>query len=205
MKTLILASRSPRRVELLKRIGLPVDVIISSVEETPGRGESPRETAIRLAEAKAGDVAPTHPDRWVIGADTVVVVDGEIFGKPVGPEDGRRMLSRLSGRTHIVVTGFAVVRQDRGVVESRAVETEVDVKPLTRREIDGYLATGEPADKAGAYAIQGVGAFMVTAIRGSYTNVVGLPVCELVDLLEELGAARIFPSGPGGAGEGRGW
>jgi len=200
MKRLILASGSPRRAELLRRIGLDFDIIPSPVEETPGKGEMPRDCSIRLAEAKARHVALAHSGRWVIGADTIVVLDGQMFGKPDGLDDARRMLRRLSGRTHRVITGFSVVREDKGVAESRAVETEVDVKPLSEREIEGYLATGEPSGKAGAYAIQGVGAFMVTSIRGSYTNVVGLPVCELLGLLEDLGAARVF-SGPG---DGRG-
>jgi len=183
-------------VELLQRIGLTADVIASRVEEIPEKGEIPGEFAIRIAEAKARHVALDHPKRWVIGADTVVVSDGEMFGKPVDLDDARQTLERLSGRTHHVITGFAVVREDLRVVESRAVETEVDIKQLSEHEIEGYLATGESSGKAGAYAIQGIGSFMVRSIRGSYTNVVGLPVCELLDLLEEMGAARIF-SGTG--------
>lgn len=196
MNKLILASASPRRVELLQRIGLDFDVVPSHVEEIPGKGETPGDCTCRLAEAKARQVALKHPGRWVIGADTLVVLDGEMFGKPDGTDDTRRMLRRLSGRTHRVITGFSVVHEDKGVIETRIVETEVDVKPLSEREIEGYLATGEPLGKAGAYAIQGVGAFMVTSIRGSYTNVVGLPLCELLALLEELGAAGVF-AGPG--------
>ena len=195
---LILASRSPRRCELLKQMGLDFDVIPSRVEEGDLlRGESPREHVLRLSEAKALDVGTQHPDDWVIGADTIVYVDGTLLGKPKDREEAMEMLRQLSGKEHSVLTGFSVNHVGNGKKNQEAVQTSVKVKPLTETEMRWYVQTGEPFDKAGGYGIQGIGSFMIESIRGSYTNVVGLPVCELVQMLSRLGAITISESGFG--------
>ena len=192
---LILASRSPRRYELLKQVGLEVDVIPSRVEEDFGTGESPRRHVLRLAEAKALDVGNQHPDRWVLAADTIVYVDHSILGKPKSREEAKKMLRRLSGKEHRVLTGFSVYHLERRKGSREAVQTAVKVKNLTRSEIDWYVNTGEPYDKAGGYAIQGMGSFMIESIKGSYSNVVGLPLCELIQMLSRLGALTISECG----------
>jgi septum formation protein len=188
---LILASKSPRRYELLKQVGLEFDVIPSRVDEDFVKGESPRKHVLRLAEAKALDVGNRHPDRWVVAADTIVYVDHAILGKPRSREEAKKMLRRLSGKEHRVLTGFSVLHLERGKGDREAVQTAVKVKKLTQTEIDWYIQTGEPFDKAGAYAVQGIGSFMIESIKGSYTNVVGLPICELIQMLSRLGALRI--------------
>jgi septum formation protein len=192
---LILASKSPRRYELLKQVGLDFEVIPSRVIEDFVQKESPQEHVIRLAEAKARDVASGYPDRWVIAADTIVTINGTILGKPKNREEALEMLLRLSGQDHWVLTGFSVCHLGRGVNDKEAVQTTVRVKPLTTVEMDWYVRTGEPFDKAGGYAIQGIGSFMIESIRGSYTNVVGLPLCELIQMLNRLGAIAITESG----------
>ena len=192
---LILASKSPRRYELLKQVGLDFEVIPSRVMEDIVQKESPQEHVIRLAEAKARDVASGYPDRWVIAADTIVYINGTILGKPKNREEALEMLLRLSGQEHWVLTGFSVCHLGRGVNDKEAVQTTVRVKPLTTVEMDWYVRTGEPFDKAGGYAIQGIGSFMIESIRGSYTNVVGLPLCELIQMLNRLGAIKISEQG----------
>jgi septum formation protein len=193
---LILASKSPRRCELLKRIGLDFDVVPHRVDEGDLiQGECPREHVLRLSEAKASDVGNRYPDRWVIGADTLVYVDGALLGKPKNREEAMEMLGRLNGKEHGVLTGFSVNHLGRGKRDHEAVQTSVKVKPLTETEMRWYVQTGEPFDKAGGYGIQGIGSFMIESIRGSYTNVVGLPVCELVQMLSRLGAITISESG----------
>lgn len=190
---LILASASPRRRTLLSRTGLLFTVIASTVDENGGPTGDPALFVRTLAAAKAGEIAQAHPKAWVIGADTVVVVDGEILGKPVDEADARSMLKRLSGRGHEVHTGFCVMRKADEKRFTRSVCTRVYFRGLTGREIEWYVGTGEPFDKAGAYGIQGQGAFLVTRIEGSYTNVVGLPVSELMDLLldQKIGAFSV--------------
>jgi septum formation protein len=188
---LILASKSPRRYELLKQMGLDAEVIPSQVIEDFVQAESPREHVIRLAEAKARDVASKYLDRWVVAADTIVCINGSILGKPKCREEGVEMLRRLSGQEHRVLTGFSVCHLEKGEGDREAVQTVVRMKPLTSAEIEWYVQTGEPFDKAGGYAIQGIGSFMIESIRGSYTNVVGLPLCELIQMLNRLGAIKI--------------
>ena len=193
---LILASRSPRRYELLKQMGLDFDVIPSRVEEgdlLPG--ESARGHVLRLSEAKAFEVGNQYPDDWVIGADTVVYVDGTVLGKPKNREEAMEMLGQLSGKEHSVLTGFSVNHIGKGKKNREAVQTSVKVKSLTEAEMRWYVQTGEPFDKAGGYGIQGIGSFMIESIRGSYTNVVGLPVCELIQMLSRLGALTISECG----------
>lgn len=182
---LILASASPRRRMLLELIGLKFETIPSDVDETLSLGEDPSPFAMRMAvhkaEAVAASVGALNSSTVVLGADTIVVVDRSIWGKPADREDARRMLEQLSGRTHIVTTGYCLVGAGRQ--KSGTVSTEVVFKSLDSHEISAYLDEGEWHDKAGAYAVQGRGAFMVRAITGSYTNVVGLPLCEVVEAL----------------------
>jgi septum formation protein len=180
---LILASASPRRNYLLAQAGLRFVVIPGEVDESEVSAGSPDDLVRLLAEAKAGDIASRYPAAWVIGADTVVVIDGQILGKPADRDQARDMLTRLSGQWHRVHTGYAIVCLDKARRFSATVTTEVEFKDLSPAEIEWYLQTGEPFDKAGAYAIQGIGTFLVRRINGSYTNVVGLPVCEVIEVL----------------------
>lgn len=197
-ETIVLASASPRRRELLASVGISFSVVPSRVPEEVCPGESPEEHVLRLSREKAREVAarPEVPGRWFIGSDTVVLLDGTILGKPRDAVDAAAMIRSLSGRTHRVLSGYAVFDRRSGVDTAGTASTRVRFKELTEEEIAGYIATGEPFDKAGAYAIQGIGAFMVRAIEGSYTNVVGLPLCEVVEVLEELGAVRLFADSP---------
>lgn len=186
---IILASASPRRKELLEQLGYRFEVIPSQADEQEVPGETPEEHVERLSLDKAREVS-TRDDidsRWIIGSDTIVLRDGVILGKPTDDEDAAGILASLSGRAHRVLSGYAILDRKTGESRSAAVATRVNFRTLTAAEIAGYIASGEPADKAGAYAIQGLGAFMVERIEGSYSNVVGLPLCELVLALEELG------------------
>jgi len=192
---LILASESPRRYELLMQMGLDFEVIPSKIFEGFVQAESPKDHVIRLAEAKAREVASKYPDRWVVAADTIVCINGSILGKPQGREEAVEMLRRLSGQDHRVLTGFSVCHSRRGESDREVVQTVVRMKPFTSAEIDWYVGTGEPYDKAGGYAIQGIGSFMIESIQGSYTNVVGLPLCELIQMLNRLGAITISEFG----------
>jgi len=191
----ILASKSPRRYELLKQIGLDFEVVPSRVIEDFVETETPQDHVIRLADAKAQDVMKGYPDRWVIAADTIVTINGSILGKPKNREEAKRMLHRLSGQEHWVMTGFSVSHLEKGKSDKEAVQTAVKVKTLTSKEMEWYVRTGEPYDKAGGYAIQGIGSFMIESIRGSYTNVVGLPLCELIQMLNRLSAIKISEQG----------
>lgn len=185
---LILASASPRRSEFLRRMGLDFEVIPSGADEAFCRGETPREHVLRLAEEKALAIARRHPDAWVLGADTVVIVDGEVLGKPGSPAEARDMLGKLSGREHEVLTGFSIVRMETGTRIREVVESSVRFREIGGDEMAWYTFSEEPYDKAGAYAVQGMGAFFIREIRGSCTNVAGLPLCEVVDALKRAGA-----------------
>jgi septum formation protein len=177
---LILASASTRRQRLLAELGLKFKVLPASVPEEPNPGESPAAFVLRLARAKAGEVSRQHPGSWVLGADTIVVFAGRIIGKPADSADAERLLILLSGNRHEVLTGFCLCRGKDQVVVSRVVRTEVEFAPFGKDIAAAYVATGEPLDKAGAYGIQGVGGFLVAGINGSYSNVVGLPLAEVV-------------------------
>ena len=181
---LILASSSPRRKKLLKQVGLRFEVVPSEVEEKVKDGENPVEHVLRLAEEKASNVANNSKDSWVIAADTIVLVNGEILGKPVRKQEAYQMLLKLSGKEHRVITGFCILNTGNGESIKESVETTVTFKELTEEEIQRYIKTRESFDKAGGYAIQGKGSFMVRGIKGSYTNVVGLPICEVVEALQ---------------------
>ena len=180
---LVLASASPRRQDFLARLGLQFQVAPADIDETLLPGESPEPFARRMAAAKAEVVARERLDACVIGADTVVALDGTVFGKPRDPDDALAILQALRGRTHQVITGVAVVCPTRGIGEVFTVTSEVSFAAFPDEILRAYIATGEPMDKAGAYAIQGRGAFLVRAIGGSCSNVVGLPVHDLVSVL----------------------
>ena len=211
---IVLASASPRRQELLRNAGIPFAVEPANIDETPRAGEAPRECAERLAREKALAVWRTRPQDWVLGADTIVVVDDAILGKPVDPADAVRMLRLLSGRVHRVITGVCVVeavasrqlpvagqatpqaaqsrrnsceisRTENGELRTASETTLVTMNELSDEEIRDYVATGEPMDKAGAYAIQGVASRWIPRIEGDYSNVVGLPVALVNRMLRE--------------------
>lgn len=184
---MILASASPRRQELLARLGLPFTVEVSDEPEEVEAGLPPDKLVLALAERKARAVAGRCRAGLVIGGDTVVALGGEILGKPADDAEAAAMLGRLSGRPHEVWTGLAVVEAASGRVERRAVPSTLVVRTLTAAEIAAYAATGEGRDKAGAYAIQGAGGDLVEALFGCWANVVGLPLCETAALLRRFG------------------
>jgi septum formation protein len=186
----VLASQSPRRRELLRLIGIAHDVVPAHLDESLLPGEEPVAHAERLARAKAAAVAARHPHAAVIGADTVVVLDGYILGKPADRAEAARTLRRLSGRTHTVHTAVAVARD--GQVESGVESVEVTFRPLSDAQIAAYVATGEPMDKAGAYGIQGYGAVIVERVHGDFFAVMGLALGRLVGLLERMGLSYSF-------------
>ena len=188
----ILASASPRRRELLAQIGLSFIVVPSRLQEINQSGMKPHLHATYFAEAKARDVADRYPNRWVLGADTIVILGQEILGKPADPPEAFSTLSRLAGRSHSVITGICLMHPGIEVVESEWVETKVFMRSLSAGDIEGYIRTGEPMDKAGAYGIQGIGGCLVQRIEGSYSNVVGLPLCETLELLRRHGVTDFF-------------
>lgn len=189
---LILASASPRRKALLTQVGLPYSAIRSMAREGKPSGQ-PEEIVRVLAGKKAIKVRDAGTEGWILGADTLVLIDHAVLGKPESSTDAARMLATLSGREHRVITGFCILDPAGNEVHSEAVTTWVSFASLSRNEIEGYVATGEPFGKAGGYAIQGIGAFLVEAIRGSYTNVVGLPICTVIRALKNAGALKTFP------------
>ena len=184
---LILASQSPRRRHLLEQAGLSFSVIPSRFDEKSVGETSPVAYVRTAGEGKARDVSIRYPLSWVIGADTIVLINGDVLGKPGSEQDARSMLQRLSGKTHKVLTGYAIFCRANNITHSAVVSTQVFFKHLTDAEIEWYIHTQEPYDKAGAYAIQGLGTFLVKGINGSYTNVVGLPVCEVIEFLRQRG------------------
>ena len=184
---IILASKSPRRSYLLKNAGLQFSVIPSNFKENAVLPASPEVYVETVARSKTRTVADRYPESWVIGADTIVLIEGVILGKPRTETEAFTMLNRLSNKAHQVLTGYHIYCKSNNRMASDVVSTTVFFKKLTRREIHWYIGTGEPFDKAGAYAIQGVGSFLVKSINGSYTNVVGLPVCEVVDFFLKEG------------------
>ncbi len=190
---IVLASSSPRRKELLQSVGIEFEVIEPSSDESLLDKENPEDYVLRLSTEKALSVSKNlEVDVLIIGADTIVVVDNKILGKPMDEEDAEAMLNKISGGTHHVLTAFSIINAKHEILHKHVVGTEVIVKTLEPKEIEGYIKTGEPMDKAGAYGIQGIGAFMIKGIRGSYTNVVGLPLVEVIEALTKLGAPRLF-------------
>jgi nucleoside triphosphate pyrophosphatase len=188
---LILASKSPRRRYLLEQAGLKFSVIPSSIDESKIPLCAPEIYVRILSEAKAHDISKKYPEKWVIGADTIVLKNGDILGKPASRDEARNMLKQLSGQVHRVLTGYAVCCKAKNKMFSETVKTDVLFKHLTHDEIEWYVHTKEPFDKAGSYAIQGFGTFLVKSINGSYTNVVGLPVCEVIEFLIKEGVIDI--------------
>jgi septum formation protein len=196
---LILASASPRRRRLLTQIQIPFRVVPGAVDENE-TGHEPTEMCRRLAEKKAIQVCSLAGPFWILGADSIVVISDRVLGKPRDEAEAGAMLSLLSGKEHRVVTGFCILDPSGQTAHSEAVSTAVCFKPLNDAEIQSYIRTGEPFGKAGAYAIQGIGAFMVESISGSYTNVVGLPVCAVIKALIRVGALARFPVLSSGSG-----
>ena len=190
---LVLASVSPRRKELLTQIGIPFESVDSGIEETVHEMLSPIELPCRIAVRKAESVQHLFPQRWILGADTIVVLKNKVFGKPRDTRECREMLFSLRGKNHRVITGFCLVDPGGVSVRVEAVTTRVKVKKMNEGEIEAYIKTGEPFGKAGGYAIQAIGSFMIEHIKGSYTNVVGLPVCEVVGSLVACGGLKGFP------------
>jgi septum formation protein len=194
---IILASASPRRIALLAQIGLPVRVHPSALaEDGAGEGGDPAARASSLALTKARQVAGALGHGLVIGADTIVVCQGEILGKPRDRREAQEFLLRLAGRRHRVITGVAVVEAETGRAEVATAETVVRMRAFDAGEASAYVATGEPLDKAGAYAIQGRGALLIEGIEGDYTNVVGLPLTTLAALLQRFGVNIWHPDRP---------
>ena len=211
----VLASGSPRRKELLERLGFSVKAIPAQIPEELLPDERAENYVKRLAREKVLSVVnrirttqydsqPTRVSRvtgkavdgslrWVVGADTVVVVDERILEKPKDNVDAYEMLLTLGGREHVVLTGFCIFDMQKEKEGIQAVKTNVRFKPLTKSEVEKYVSVGESMDKAGAYAVQGVGAYLAESIEGSYTNIVGLPLCQVVQMMEEMGAREVLP------------
>ncbi len=185
--SIILASASPRRKLLLEELGVQFECIPADIDETVIASEQPKELAARLALAKANVIATQYPDRFVLGADTDVEIDGEILGKPRDAEDARRILAMIAGRAHTVWGGCALVNIAHQVSEVVVSETKVTMMPISEDEIRRYVETGEPMDKAGAYAVQGIGSQLISHIDGSYPNVVGLDTPKVIRLLKKHG------------------
>ncbi|MBX3132457.1 MAG: septum formation inhibitor Maf [Gemmatimonadaceae bacterium] len=189
----ILASQSPRRRELLALVGIDHEVMPADINEDVRAGEEAVPYTERLAREKAAVIAARHPEAYVIAADTTVVVDGDIVGKPEDEADAKRMLRRLSGRSHVVCTGIAVAHGAR--TESAVEQVTVTFRALSDEDIEAYVATGEPMDKAGAYGIQGWGATIVERVEGDYFSVMGLGARRVVELFERMGVIYRFAVG----------
>lgn len=186
---IILASQSPRRKVLLEKLNIPFHIIASRIRELPPMGERPNAYSARLALEKAMEVAESYPDHLIIGADTVVAIQDTIMGKPSSKNEAIVMLSRLSGNWHEVWTGICLYHKQSSTQKLRAVCSEVRFRNLSEEEIIQYVETGEPMDKAGAYAIQERGKSLVRELKGSYHNVIGLPTMELGKMLQDLGVS----------------
>ena len=194
---IILASSSPRRKELFELAGLPFQIQIADIDETPIDNESARDLVQRLALQKAERVAKDNPNSWVIGADTVVAVDGTILGKPADREDAKRMLLSLAGRKHEVLGGVSLVCSSEGASHVWLSVSEVEFYPLSDELVVQYVSTDEPYDKAGGYAIQGVAGQFVKEVSGSYSNIVGLDIAALVQRLYEQGIVGVVSTSTG--------
>jgi len=189
---LMLASDSPRRRDILTQLRIPFRQVSSNSEEKKAAGDPMKDVCL-IAERKAMAVRPSEPSSWIMAADTVVVLGDNVMGKPTDAREAFAMLTNLDGKSHRVITGLCILSPIGTRALCDSVVTEVRFRDIAESEINAYIATGEPFGKAGAYAIQGIGAFMVEGITGSYTNVVGLPACVLVKALIEAGAIAQFP------------
>ena len=184
---IVLASESTRRIDILRTLGVSFSIIPPDIDEAKKPDETPKDYVSRVAHEKAQKVGELFPDKWIIGADTVVVHKGKVLGKPKSEDEAFVMLKRLRGNWHKVYTGYCVLNVSRGITYRDVAETKVFIKDLTDEEIEKYIKTSEPLDKAGSYAVQGKGGYMVKEIKGSYSNVVGLPICEITEVLLSLG------------------
>ena len=187
MKKIILASASPRRKEILKKTGLKFKVVASDCAERMDRGVNPHRLARLISREKAESVACRYRDAVVIAADTFIVFQDRLLGKPHTVKEARGMLKTLSGKRHLVITGFTIIDAETGKMVSRSVETKVFLKELTMKQIEVYVRSGEPLEKAGGYAIQGFGSVIIRRIEGDYYNVMGLPLSALVEGLKKVG------------------
>jgi septum formation protein len=185
--SIVLASESTRRVDILRTLGISFSIIPPDIDETKLKDETPQEFVARISYEKANKVGRHFPEKWVIAADTIVVLKGKVLGKPKDERDAFNMLRTLRGKWHKVITGYCVLNLLKNVVYRDIVETKVFVRHMTDDEITRYIKTSEPMGKAGSYAVQGKGGYMVKEIKGSYTNVVGLPICEIAEALLSLG------------------
>ena len=185
--SIVLASESTRRVDILRSLGISFSIIPPDVDETKHRDETYREFVERISYEKARKVGKHFPDKWVIAADTIVVLKGKVLGKPKNERDAFNTLKTLGGKWHKVITGFCVLNVLQDITYCNIVETKVFMKNMTDDEIIRYIKTSEPMGKAGSYAVQGRGGYMVKEIKGSYTNVVGLTICEIAEALLSLG------------------
>jgi septum formation protein len=185
--SIILASESTRRVDILRSLGISFSIIPPDIDERRNKDESPRDFVLRISHEKARKVGDHFPDKWVIGADTIVINKGKVMGKPKDEADAFNMLKSLRGKWHKVMTGYCVLNASKDIMYRDAVETRVFVRDLSDEEIVRYINTSEPLGKAGSYAVQGKGGYMVKEIKGSYSNVVGLPICEVAEVLLSLG------------------
>ncbi|UCE19616.1 MAG: septum formation inhibitor Maf [Gemmatimonadota bacterium] len=199
MSELILASASPRRAKLLRQIGIDFEQMTSRVEKERTDATDPRNLVLMLSKRKAEDVARKFSTGWVLGADTVVVLEERILGKPGSRNSAVEMLRSLSGREHSVFTGLTLIDSGNGRAVSQFEETRVWMRPLSEKDIEEYVATGEPLGKAGSYAIQGLGALLVERIAGCYYNVVGLPLVRLFRMMGEIGYPFRWSVCPGAA------
>ena len=188
----VLASSSPRRRELLASIGLEFDVIPSHIPEERREGEAPEQYVARLSREKARAISDKSESRWIIAADTTVALDDLLLEKPADAEDAKRMLAVIAGKTHVVYTGVTLTRSDPHYIDTHVATTEVRMLPMTTRDIDWYVATREPLDKAGAYAAQGIGGMFIDSVHGSFTNVVGLPLALLFQMLRKAGIDPLY-------------
>lgn len=185
--SIILASESPRRVDILRTLGVSFSIIPPKIDETQRKDELPKNYVSRISFEKAQSVGVHFPDKWIVGADTVVVFKNKIMGKPKDERDAFKMLKTLSGKWHRVITGFCILNISKDIIYRDVVETKVFLREMSDLEIIRYINTSEPLGKAGSYAVQGKGGYMVKEIKGSFTNVVGLPICELAEALLSLG------------------
>ena len=184
----VLASASPRRREILQSVGLKFKIIPADVNEDYLAGESPRQHVKRLSLDKAMAFAKKNKNAWILGADTIVVIDGVILGKPANKKQAKNMLEKLSGREHKVFTGYTIANMESKICTTEVVQSTVKFKNISPDEMNWYISCNEPYDKAGGYAIQGKGAYFIQSIRGSYTNVIGLPLCEVLEVLKKFKA-----------------
>lgn len=193
MKKIILASASPRRKELMKTLGLDFEIIVSDAEESWPDHPKPEDLAMTHAREKTVDIAGNSENKIIIGADTIVVLDDERLGKPADKDDAFRMLSSLQGKSHRVITGLCIIDTETGKHIENFSSSKINMRPVSKEEIMEYINTGEPMDKAGAYAIQGGAGKFITSIEGSYTNIIGFPLELLAGMLAEFGIEVTLP------------